>query len=186
MHALLVSLLVVAVAEIGDKTQLLSLILAARFRQPGPLIAGIFVATVANHALAGWLGVLAAGWIPEAWRPGLLAASFLAVALWTLKPDQVDADDAPAHAPRGVFVATTIAFFLAEMGDKTQVATIALAAQVEPYWQVVAGTTLGMMAANVPVVWLGSRFADRLPLRAARYVAAAGFAGLALWTWFWR
>ncbi|RNF85967.1 TMEM165/GDT1 family protein [Montanilutibacter psychrotolerans] len=175
----LVSTGTVALAEIGDKTQLLALLLAARFRKPWPIIAGILVATVLNHALAAWLGALVAQWLrPDVLR-WIVAASFLAVALWTLKPDSLDDDDAlPA---RNAFIATTIAFFLAEIGDKTQVATVLLAARYPPLWEVVAGTTLGMLLANVPVVLLGHRFADRLPLKAARTAAAAVFMGLAAW-----
>ena len=179
MESLLVSTLAVAVAEIGDKTQLLALLLAARFRKPLPIIAGILVATLLNHALAGWFGALLSDWLtPEVLRWSV-AASFLAVALWTLKPDKID--DAQRLPARDAFLATTIAFFIAEIGDKTQVATVLLAAKYSPLWQVVAGTTLGMLAANVPVVLLGSRFAERLPLRAARLIAAVLFLLLAIW-----
>ena len=162
----------VALAEIGDKTQLLALLLAARYRKPWPIVAGILVATLLNHALAAWLGALAAQWLTPTVLRWIVAVSFIAIALWTLKPDTLD-DDAATLPARGtrfgqVFVATTIAFFIAEIGDKTQVATVLLAAKYSPLWQVVAGTTLGMLAANVPVVVLGSRFASRLPLRAAR------------------
>lgn len=169
----------VALAEIGDKTQLLALLLAARFRKPWPIIAGIAVATVLNHALAGWLGALVAqGLRPEVLR-WLVAASFAAVALWALKPDTLD--DGASLPPRGAFIATTIAFFFAEIGDKTQIATVLIAAKYDPLWEVVVGTTAGMLLANVPVVALGSRFAGRLPLKAARYAAAALFMALALW-----
>jgi putative Ca2+/H+ antiporter (TMEM165/GDT1 family) len=170
----------VALAEIGDKTQLLALLLAARFRRPWPIVAGILVATLLNHALAAWLGALAAQWLQPSMLRWIVAASFLAVALWTLKPDQLDGEGERLPA-RGAFVATTLAFFVAEIGDKTQVATVLLAARYSPLWEVVAGTTVGMLLANVPVVALGSRFADRLPLKAARLVAAAVFAALALW-----
>jgi putative Ca2+/H+ antiporter (TMEM165/GDT1 family) len=177
--ALVLSTTTVAVAEIGDKTQLLALLLAARFRKPWPIVAGILVATLLNHALAGWFGTLVAHWLqPEVLR-WVVAGSFLAVALWTLKPDQLDGNE-PLPA-RGAFVATTLAFFVAEIGDKTQVATVLLAAKYTPLWSVVAGTTVGMLLANVPVVALGSRFAERLPLKAARYTAAALFLGLAAW-----
>jgi len=180
MEALAVSTLTVALAEIGDKTQLLALLLAARYRRAGPIISGILVATLLNHALAGWLGALAASWLtPEVLR-WVVAASFIAIALWTLKPDKLE-DDALAKPARGAFVATCIAFFIAEIGDKTQVATVLLAAHYVPLWQVVAGTTVGMLAANVPVVLLGSRFAERLPLRAARIAAALVFLALGLW-----
>ena len=179
LAAALVSTGTVALAEIGDKTQLLALLLAARFRRPWPIIAGILVATLLNHALAAWVGALAADWLrPEVLR-WVVAASFLAVAVWTLKPDSLD--DEAGLPGRGAFIATTIAFFVAEIGDKTQVATVLLAARYEPLWEVIAGTTVGMLLANVPVVLLGSRFADRLPLKAARYVAATVFAVLAGW-----
>src|SRR5690606_30843040 len=137
--ALLVATGTVALAEIGDKTQLLALLLAARFRRPWPIVAGILVATLLNHALAGWLGTLVAHWLTPGVLRWIVAASFIAIALWTLKPDQLDEDEKlPAH---GAFIATTIAFFIAEIGDKTQVATILLAAKYPPLWQVVAGTT---------------------------------------------
>lgn len=180
MDALFVSTLAVAVAEIGDKTQLLALVLAARYRKPWPIIAGILVATVLNHALAAWFGSLVSGWIsPEVLRWGVVL-SFVAVAAWALVPDKLDEDE--VKPPRfGAFVATLIAFFIVEIGDKTQVATVVLAAQYSPLWQVIAGTTLGMAIANVPVVLLGSRFAAKLPLKAARYAAAAIFAALAVW-----
>ncbi|MFC3814883.1 TMEM165/GDT1 family protein [Lysobacter sp. GCM10012299] len=170
----------VALAEIGDKTQLLALLLAARFRKPWPIIAGILFATVLNHALAAWFGTLVAQWLnPEVLR-WVVAISFLAVAAWTLKPDKLDDEDGALPA-RGAFIATTIAFFLAEIGDKTQVATVLLAAKYQPFWEVVAGTTLGMLLANVPVVLLGSRLADRLPLKTARTVAALVFLALGAW-----
>ena len=179
MEPLLVSTATVALAEIGDKTQLLALLLAARYRKPWPIVAGILVATLLNHAMAGWLGALAASWLTPQVLRWIVAASFIAIALWTLKPDKLD--EGVALPARGAFIATTIAFFLAEMGDKTQVATVLLAANYPSLWQVVAGTTIGMMLANAPVVALGSRFADRLPLRAARMVAALVFLALGLW-----
>ncbi|RPE80930.1 TMEM165/GDT1 family protein [Vulcaniibacterium tengchongense] len=188
--AALVSTGTVALAEIGDKTQLLALLLAARFRRPLPIVAGILLATLLNHALAGWLGAWVAHWLrPEALR-WIVAASFLAVALWTLKPDKLDADEALAgraagHGAWHAFAATTVAFFLAEIGDKTQVATVLLAARLAPLWEVVVGTTVGMLLANVPIVLLGSRLAERLPLKAARLAAAALFLALALWV-AWR
>ena len=183
MEALAVSTLTVAVAEIGDKTQLLALLLAARYRRPWPIVAGILVATLFNHALAGWLGALAASWLTPDVLRWVVAASFIGIALWTLKPDKLHEDGSVAGSG-GAFAATTIAFFLAEMGDKTQVATLLLAANYVPLWQVVAGTTVGMLLANVPVVVLGSRFADRLPLRAARITAALVFLALGLWAAF--
>ncbi|MFZ5663425.1 MAG: TMEM165/GDT1 family protein [Pseudomonadota bacterium] len=179
MNTFLLATGTVALAEIGDKTQLLALLLAARYRRPWPIVAGILLATLLNHALAGWLGTLAARWLQPPLLDWIVAVSFLLVAVWTLKPDALD-DDArlPAH---GAFLAATIAFFLAEIGDKTQVATVLLGAQVQPLWQVVIGTTLGMLVANVPVVALGARFAARLPLKAARTGAALLFLLLALW-----
>jgi len=182
MQTFLVSTLAVAVAEIGDKTQLLALLLAARFRKPVPIVAGILIATLLNHALAGWLGTIAAQWLtPEVLR-WVVAISFFAITLWTLKPDKIDDDQSlPA---RNAFIATVIAFFLAEIGDKTQVATVLLAAKYHPLWEVVAGTTVGMLLANVPVVLLGSRFSQRLPLRGARITAALLFLALAIWTAF--
>ena len=180
MNALLVSTGTVALAEIGDKTQLLALMLAARYRRPWPIVAGIVIATVLNHALAAALG----DWLSTLLTPDVLrwivAGSFIAVALWTLKPDTLDEGDGPV-ARYGPLLATTIAFFIAEIGDKTQVATILLAARFHDFAQVVTGTTLGMLLANVPVVLLGSRFSNRLPLKAARLTAAAVFAILGLW-----
>lgn len=174
----------VALAEIGDKTQLLALLLAARYRAPWPIVAGILVATLLNHALAAWFGAWVAQWLrPDVLR-WVVAGSFLVVALWTLKPDSLD-DDGEKLPARGAFLATTAALFIAEIGDKTQVATVLLAAKYSPLWEVVAGTTVGMLLANVPVVLLGSRFADRLPLKAARRVAALVFLLLAGWV-AWR
>lgn len=180
MESLLVSTATVALAEIGDKTQLLALLLAARYRKPIPIVLGILCATLLNHALASWFGAAVSQWLSPQVLRWIVVASFLAVALWTLKPDKLDegSEKLPAH---GAFIATSIAFFLAEIGDKTQVATVLLAAKYSPLWQVIAGTTLGMLLANVPVVALGSRFADRLPLRAARIVAALVFLTLAVW-----
>jgi Ca2+/H+ antiporter, TMEM165/GDT1 family len=180
LEAFLVSTGVVALAEIGDKTQLLAFVLAARFRRPVPIIGAILAATLANHALAGAVGA----WITALLGPQtlrvVLGLSFIAMAIWTLIPDRLDGSDAKLpHA--GVFATTLVAFFLAEMGDKTQVATVLLAARYSPLWQVVAGTTVGMLLANVPVVLLGSRFAQRLPLRAARIGAALLFLALGLW-----
>lgn len=177
---LVVSTLVVAIAEIGDKTQLLALLLAARFRRPWPIIAGIFVATVLNHALAAWLGAFVASYITPDLLRWIVAGSFAAIGLWALKPDKLD-DDSERLPARGAFLATVIAFFLAEIGDKTQIATVVLAAKSPLLWPVVMGTTLGMLLANVPVVLLGSRFAAKLPLKAARMTAAALFLALAAW-----
>jgi putative Ca2+/H+ antiporter (TMEM165/GDT1 family) len=180
LDALYISTLAVAIAEIGDKTQLLALMLAARYRKPWPIIAGILVATLANHGLAGWLGAWVTGFVSPGVLRWAVVLSFVAVALWALVPDKLE--DGEVKTPRfGAFVATTLAFFIVEIGDKTQVATVVLAAQYSPLWQVVAGTTLGMAIANVPVVLLGSKFAAKLPLKAARWAAAALFAALALW-----
>lgn len=181
MQTLLISTAAVAIAEIGDKTQLLSLILAAKYRRPLPICLGILVATLLNHALAGVFGSLVAGWLSPQTLKWIVAVSFIAIAAWTLIPDKIDDESASVARGHGVFVATLIAFFIAEMGDKTQIATVVLAAQYEPLWQVVVGTTAGMLLANVPVVWLGARFANRLPLRAARITAAALFFVLAIW-----
>ena len=184
MDALLVSTLTVALAEIGDKTQLLALLLAARYRKPWPIIAGILVATLVNHAVSAWAGAWLATLVSPTVLRWIVVAMFLAVAAWALVPDKLEDKDAP-QPKAGVFVATVLAFFLVEIGDKTQVATVVLAARYSPLWQVVSGTTIGMLLANVPVVLLGSRFADRLPLRAARWTAAAVFVALALWVaWF--
>jgi putative Ca2+/H+ antiporter (TMEM165/GDT1 family) len=185
MDALLVSTLTVALAEIGDKTQLLALVLAARYRRPWPIVAGILAATLLNHAVSAWLGAWLASVVsPQVLRWGVVV-SFLAVAAWALVPDKLDEDEAPVRQGlRGVFMATLVAFFLVEIGDKTQVATVVLAARYHPLWQVITGTTLGMLLANVPVVLLGARFAHRLPLRAARWGAALLFAGLGLWVAF--
>ena len=181
MDALLFSTLAVAIAEIGDKTQLLALVLAARYRRPWPIVAGIVLATLLNHALAAWLGDVAGHWLDPRWLRWIVVASFLAVAAWALVPDRLDDDGAPKLPKYGPFVATAIAFFLVEIGDKTQIATVVLAARYDPLWQVVAGTTLGMAIANAPVVLLGAKFAGRLPLKAARFAAAALFAALGLW-----
>lgn len=180
MDALFVSTLVVALAEIGDKTQLLALVLAARYRQPGVVVLGIALATLLNHALAAAVGAWLAVWLPAEMLRWAVVISFLAVAAWTLVPDRLDDDDTPRSA-RGAFLATLIAFFLVEIGDKTQVATVVLAAQYTPMVMVVLGTTLGMLLANAPVVWLGARFAHRLPLRAARSAAATVFLLLGIW-----
>jgi putative Ca2+/H+ antiporter (TMEM165/GDT1 family) len=181
LEAFLVSTGIVALAEVGDKTQLLSFVLAARYRKPVPIALGILVATLLNHALAGALGA----WITRALSPEtlrwVLGVSFLAMAAWALVPDRLEQDDAKATTRWGVFGATTIAFFLVEMGDKTQVATIALAPKYAAFGAVVAGTTFGMMIANVPAVMLGDRIAHRLPVRLIHGVVAAIFAALGLW-----
>ena len=175
-----VSTLMVAIAEIGDKTQLLALLLAARFRRPWPIIAGILASTILNHALAGWLGALVASHLSPNVLRWSVVISFAAIGLWTLIPDKIDEDGEKLPA-RGAFIATCIAFFLAEMGDKTQIATIVLAAKSPVLWPVIVGTTTGMLLANVPVVLLGSKFAAKLPLKAARIAAATLFLALAAW-----
>jgi putative Ca2+/H+ antiporter (TMEM165/GDT1 family) len=178
LSSFLLSAGVVAVAEIGDKTQLLSMMLAARFRRPLPIALGILVATLANHAAAALAGALFAGWLEGPWMTGLLGLSFLAIALWALVPDKAG-EDCPASAhDLGPFLATTVCFFFAEIGDKTQLATIALAAKHQAVLAVTGGTTLGMMAANVPAVLAGSALAARLPFRLIRMGAAAVFAAL--------
>jgi Ca2+/H+ antiporter, TMEM165/GDT1 family len=180
MEAFVISTSVVALAEIGDKTQLLALILAAKFRRPLPILLAILAATLANHAFAGAIGA----WLTRFLGPDILrwvlGISFLAMAIWTLIPDKFDESDARL-ARFGVFGTTLLAFFLAEMGDKTQIATIALAAQYQSLVAVVLGTTLGMMIANVPAVLLGDRIAHRMPVRMVHTVAAAifGFLGVA-------
>jgi putative Ca2+/H+ antiporter (TMEM165/GDT1 family) len=180
-ESLFVPTFIVALAEIGDKTQLLALLLAARFRKPWPIISGIVVATLANHFLAGAMGNWVAGFFSPATLSWVLAASFVAVALWTLIPDKLDDDESSQLKRYGPFLTTLIAFFLAEMGDKTQVATVMLAAQYPHFLLVVLGTTLGMLIANVPVVLAGNFAAERLPLTLIRRLAAAAFAALALY-----
>jgi len=175
VEAFLLSTGIVALAEMGDKTQLLSLVLAARFKRPWPIVWGILAATVLNHALAGAVGA----WVMAAVGPDImrwvLGVSFIAMAGWMLIPDKLDEDEASAKPGWGVFFATTWAFFLAEMGDKTQIATVALGAQYEPLIAVVAGTTLGMMLANAPVVFFGQAIVQRVPIKAVHAVAAAIF-----------
>lgn len=177
MEAFLVSTGIVALAEIGDKTQLLAFILAARFKRPMPIILGIFIATIANHAMASALGA----WLPGLFQPTTLAwilgIGFLLMAGWMLIPDSFDESEAQL-ARYGVFTTTLIAFFFAEMGDKTQVATVALAAQYHAFFQVLLGTTLGMMIANVPAVLLGDRISGVVPVRVVHAIAAIIFAVL--------
>lgn len=179
MESLFVPTLIVALAEIGDKTQLLALLLAARFRKPWPIIWGIVLATLANHFAAGAVGNWVADFFAPATLSWILAASFVAVALWTLVPDKLDDEDSSALKRYGPFLTTLIAFFLAEMGDKTQVATVMLAAQYPHFILVVLGTTLGMLIANVPVVLAGNSAAERLPLTLIRRLAATAFIALA-------
>lgn len=182
LEALFVSTGVVALAEMGDKTQLLAFLLAARFKRPWPIVWGILVATVVNHALAGALGAWIVASISPAVLRWVLGLSFIGMAVWTLIPDRVDDDEVSFAQRLGVFGATAVAFFLAEMGDKTQVATVAMAVHYAAPLLVVVGTTLGMMLADVPAVFVGDRLADRIPIRWVHGVAAAIFASLGLWT----
>ncbi len=182
MESLIVSTGVVALAEVGDKTQLLAFLLAARFKKPLPIIAGILVATLINHGLAGALGA----WITQSVSPQVLrwvlGASFIGMAIWTLIPDEIEEEETQIAQRFGVFGATLITFFLAEMGDKTQVATVAMAAHyAEPLW-VVMGTTLGMLIADVPAVFVGDKLANKIPMRLVHMVAAAMFAVLGVAT----
>lgn len=184
MESFLVSTGIVALAEMGDKTQLLALVLAARFRKPWPIVLGIFVATIANHAMAGALGAWFTTLVGPQMLRWILGVSFIAMAAWMLIPDKLDDDEDTGASRFGVFGTTLVAFFLAEMGDKTQIATVMLVAQYQAYFWVVAGTTLGMMLANAPVVWLGERITRLVPLRVVHIVSALVFAALgvlALW-----
>lgn len=182
MESLLVSTGVVALAEIGDKTQLLAFILAARFKKPLPIILGILVATIVNHGLAGALGA----WITAALDPGVLrwvlGVSFIAMAVWTMIPDRIEEEETRIARKLGVFGATLVTFFLAEMGDKTQLATVAMAANYASPLLVVIGTTLGMLIADVPAVFVGDKLAHRIPLKLVHALAAAIFALLGLAT----
>ncbi len=182
MESLLVSTGVVALAEIGDKTQLLAFILAARFKKPWPIIAGILVATLVNHGLAGALGA----WITTAANPEilrwLLGLSFIGMAVWTMIPDKIEEEETLVAKRLGVFGATLITFFLAEMGDKTQLATVALAAHYGTPLMVIAGTTLGMLIADVPAVFVGNKFAAKIPMKLVHGIAAAIFLIMGLLT----
>ena len=182
MEALTTSTLLVALAEMGDKTQLLAMLLATRFRRPLPIILGILVATLANHFLAALAGHSIADVLNQEWFRYAVAASFILMAGWTLIPDTFDEDE-PLRAPgrAGVFVTTLIAFFLVEMGDKTQIATVALGARFENLLAVTAGTTLGMMIANVPAVMFGEALTRKVPVRALQIGAALLFLGIGLW-----
>ena len=174
MEGFLISTGVVALAEIGDKTQLLALVLAAKYRKPVPIILGIFAATLLNHALAGAVGALVASFISPTLLRWILGLSFIAMAIWTLIPDEYEEQN--ARPPRfGIFGATLLAFFVLEMGDKTQIATVALAAKYPSLIAVVAGTTLGMMLANVPAVLLGDVAANKIPMKLVHTIAAAIF-----------
>jgi putative Ca2+/H+ antiporter (TMEM165/GDT1 family) len=180
MEALLTSTLVVALAEIGDKTQLLAILLATRFRKPWPIVAGILAATIANHAIAAFVGYQISSFLEGLWFRYLIAASFIAMAIWTLIPDRIDdLDDKPARF--GAFATTLFSFFLVEMGDKTQIATVALAARFHEVIPVTIGTTLGMMLANVPAVFLGHELIKRVPIKTVRILAALLFLAIGLW-----
>ncbi|MEQ4256921.1 TMEM165/GDT1 family protein [Pseudomonas syringae] len=180
LESFLVPTAVVALAEIGDKTQLLALVLAARFRKPWPIIAGIVAATLANHAAAGAVGAWFSSYLSDAVLHWILAASFTATALWTLVPDKMDDDEASTARKFGPFMTTLITFFIAEIGDKTQIATVMLAAQYSYLWLVILGTMVGMLLANVPVVLAGNFAAEKLPLTLIRRLAACAFFVLAL------
>lgn len=181
MEPLFISTLLVAVAEIGDKTQLLALVLATRFRAPWQILAGITLATLANHALAALVGQMAAELVSEQMLRWMLVASFLGMAAWVLVPDRLDDGEKVKKSRAGPFLAATLTFFLVEMGDKTQIATVALGARYEALELVILGTTLGMLAANAPVVVMGHLLADRLPLKTIRAIAALLFLLLGLW-----
>jgi len=180
LEAFFVSTGVVALGEIGDKTQLLALMLASRYRRPWTIVGGILAATIVNHTLAGAIGQWVRSVVPESWLRWFLALSLFAVAVWTLKPDRVEESDIPASG-MSVFTVTAVSFFLAEMGDKTQIATALLAARFDSLVQVVAGTTLGMLLADVPAVFAGHLAAQRLPLKPIRALAASLFVGLGVW-----
>jgi putative Ca2+/H+ antiporter (TMEM165/GDT1 family) len=182
LESLLVSTGVVALAEMGDKTQLLAFILAARFKRPLPIVAGIFVATLANHSLAGALGAWITRSVDAEVLRWVLGASVLGMAAWTLIPDRIEKDEAGAARRLGVFGATLVTFFLAEMGDKTQLATVAMAARFPSPLLVIAGTTLGMLIADVPAVFAGEKLAARIPMKAVHIAAAALFAALGIAT----
>ncbi len=182
MESLLVSTAVVALAEIGDKTQLLAFVLAARFKKPLPIILGILAATLLNHGLAGALGA----WLTSVVRPDVLrwglGLSFIGMAIWTLIPDRIEEEETQVARRFGVFGATLLTFFLVEMGDKTQIATVALAAHYAAPWMVILGTTLGMLVADVPAIFVGDRLASKIPMKLVHAVAAAVFALLGLVT----
>ena len=182
MNALFVSTGIVALAELGDKTQLLAFLLAARFRKPAPIIAGILLATLANHGLAGAAG----GWLTATVSPAILrwvlGLSFIGMAIWTMIPDKIEQGELRMARRLGVFGTTFVSFFLAEMGDKTQLATVALAAHYAAPWLVVLGTTLGMLIADVPAVMVGDRLANRIPMTLVHFIAAALFAVLGIAT----
>jgi Ca2+/H+ antiporter, TMEM165/GDT1 family len=181
MEPVLISVLVVALAEIGDRTQLLAILLVARFGKPWPILAGILVATIANHGLSAAVGFLLASFLKGPWLNWILAVSFFATAAWTLVPDK-EGDERHDATSLNVFVTTAVAFFLVEMGDKTQIATLSLAARFHDILRVATGTTIGMMLANTPAVFLGEAAVKVVPLKYVRWAAAALFFGLGVWT----
>ena len=181
MEALLTSTAVVALAEIGDKTMLLAIVLAARFRKPLPIVLGILFATLANHAIAALIGQTVAGLLEGQWFRYAVGVGFIAMAVWTLVPDKLDDEEAKATRRFGAFLTTLVAFFIVEIGDKTQIATIALGAQFRDVVAVTAGTTLGMLLANVPAVYLGHRLVERVSLKLVRTIAALLFLALGVW-----
>ncbi|WP_428313119.1 TMEM165/GDT1 family protein [Hydrocarboniphaga sp.] len=182
LEAFLVSTGVVALAEMGDKTQLLAIVLAARFRKPLPIVLGILAATLLNHAVAGYVGVWISQHVPEVYLRWFLGLSFIAMAAWLLVPDKIDEDDSTIRSRGTIFFTTIWLFFIAEIGDKTQIATIGLAMRYESLLAVVSGTTFGMMLANVPAVFLGDRFAKRMPAELMRRIAAGVFAVIGILT----
>ena len=181
LEAFTTSTAIVALAEIGDKTQLLAIVLAARFKRPVPIVLGILVATLANHFLAALLGATAAAFLDGMWFRVAIAVGFVAMGLWTLVPDEFDDDEAPKPSRYGAFLTTLVAFFIVEMGDKTQIATIALGARFNDALMVTAGTTLGMMIANVPAVVFGNALIKRVPLDVVRMIAAALLVATGVW-----
>lgn len=182
MESLLISTSVVALAEMGDKTQLLAFILAARFKKPVPIILGILCATLVNHGLAGALGAWITSFLSPDVMRWILGLSFIGMAIWTLIPDKIEEEETQITKHMGVFGATLVTFFLAEMGDKTQLATIALAAHYATPLPVIAGTTLGMLLADVPAVFVGNKFAEKIPMKLVHRIAAAIFAVMGLLT----
>jgi putative Ca2+/H+ antiporter (TMEM165/GDT1 family) len=180
LEAFLTSTLLVALAEVGDKTQLLSFVLAARLRRPWPILGGILAATLLNHALAGWAGALLANAVEPRLLGWIVGLSFIGFGIWALKPDSLAG--APGMHRAGAFATAFVAFFLAEMGDKTQLATVALAARFEALVAVVVGTTLGMMVANIPAVWIGDSLAPKIPMKAAHVLAAVLFVAVGVMT----
>jgi len=183
LHALLISAGLVALAEIGDKTQILSILLAARYRKPWPILAGILVATIFNHAAAAAFGALLGSFLNGPWMKWILGVAFIGFAAWTLVPDKLDDDEDPKERGHGsVFLTTLVSFFIAEMGDKTQIVTAALGARFHDILWVASGTTIGMMLANTPAVFIGERAASRIPVKPLRYVAAAALLAQGVWT----